>query len=918
MGRALWLNLLDGSRPTLADERGKPRTKKGRYGYGCNGCPLDKRFGIHKLLGHDRIEQRYAMLFGLSPGRDENNQGLEFVGKAGRMLWEEFGKIGLTREMFDVQNVVRCRPTKKAGNFILDRDPTKEEIAHCSAHTETALALNGGAAKLYVVFGKVAAEALLGQEYRKDRPIFWSKKLDAKVFCMLHPSYFVRGNFPEWRFETWVKQAKAVKSCLDHPGRYGWVKAQKFYTITKPNGALQLYKKLRSMAKKGVRVSVDIETTPAIEGDEKLLCVGFSWAKDRAATIVLDHKENKATPSQKAGVRKILRKILADSTIEKVFHYGSFDVDELVALLAVQTEGYYFDTIYASFLKASFQKKHGLDAISIRDYPEYAGYKDLVSGYSNYGEIPLRILALYNCADAALTKRIEIDTIDNETVDKALLRTYTRAGFTLDRMESRGPVLDEVHFKEVASVIPQKLESIVEEMRLIADDPNFNPKATEQIATVLYDRLGFEDISLESVRDDRRGGKKKEEKGRSTRAEILDLLHQKYKHPFPVLVKKFRRFEKMESTYLSNYKRSADMNGGELRTKWFLTGAATGRLRSGGSKEGEDGKVNFQNLHGSPYLQNLLVSDSEWRTVLNRGLWRNLPDELLDIDVFLALDYSQIEVRMLAESSGDPLLIQQFQEASQRSDPSDPKADIHCLVGNLLNPQWSLEFIKKTKEIRTFVKNCHFGMIFGLSPEGLYFYLKAMGVKTTPAKVADFHQKYFRKYRMVARYIDRQRAFAEKHGFVESIFHFRRMIGGDDERDTNPANQAINTPIQGAAHTFLICAMALLKLAPNQLNRLNRPIMEVHDALVWRVKLRHLPEAYRQAKFLLEKGVPQYVKRTFGRDLKVPLLSEATAGFRYGAMPDYKGEKIVPFLQEWSKKNEKVDAEMAEEYELAA
>jgi DNA polymerase-1 len=472
-------------------------------------------------------------------------------------------------------------------------------------------------------------------------------------------------------------------------------------------------------------------------------------------------------------------------------------------------------------------------------------------------------------------------------------------------MEDRGPALDHKYFKLVKKVVPKRAEDLLLKLRQMADDPEFNPASPVQCLDVIYDKLGLPVVD--------------EEEGRNTKEETLKIISAQSKHPFPQDLLDYRMYSKMDSTYLKGYKRSADMNGGELRTKWFLTGAVTGRLRSGGTKEGFKGKVNMQNLHGNPFLQNLLISDHNWRLVLEWGKrGGRIPDEILDLEIFLASDYSQVEIRMLAEVSKDKLLCKQFLDAYNSPDPTAPASDIHCLVGHALNPKWSLDFIKSDKKIRTFIKSCHFGLVYGLSENGLYFYLKGMGVDATPEMAADFHQKYFQKYKGVARYIAKMRAFGEEHGYVDTIFGFRRYISGnwDEDRETSPQNQAVNTPIQGAAHTMLLAAMALLYKKPQTYKLLKDIIMEVHDSLVFRVKLRDLPEAFQLCSRLMEKETPRFVEKLFGKTLHMPLLAEATVGFRYGAQEDYAGEKVTEFLPKWLEKNQKVEEKIRKEFKI--
>ena len=226
---------------------------------------------------------------------------------------------------------------------------------------------------------------------------------------------------------------------------------------------------------------------------------------------------------------------------------------------------------------------------------------------------------------------------------------------------------------------------------------------------------------------------------------------------------------------------------------------------------------------------------------------------------------------------------------------------------------------RKEKNLRKMVKNMHFGIIFGLGRDSLYPYvvgkIRAIDGKNadlsgiTPERLGKLFDKYFRVYRGVDRYIKRTREMAEEKGYVETIFGFRREIRQNDEsRHTYWANQAINTPIQGSAHQLLLMALALLNLKPKTYNLLQRCIMEVHDALYFRVKLKHLAEAYHQLMQLFEHDVVACAEKHFKRKLEVPILAEASAGFCMGSMIDYKGEDLESFLAGWREKQRKVEA----------
>lgn len=278
-----------------------------------------------------------------------------------------------------------------------------------------------------------------------------------------------------------------------------------------------------------------------------------------------------------------------------------------------------------------------------------------------------------------------------------------------------------------------------------------------------------------------------------------------------------------------------------------------------------------------------------------------------DLYVFLTLDYSQIEIRMLAEASKDVLLVKQLRVAGY--DSAEAKIhgkDIHCQFGNTLTG-WPIARIASDKETRRMVKEFHFSIIFGVSKTGLYKHLRAEGIKITQAQVNVFYDRYFQKYYGVARYIRHIRAAVERDGYAETLFRFRRRISAlDNLRASYWGNQAVNTPIQGSAHQLILMALALLHLKPRTYRLLQDPILEVHDELAFRVRLRNLRSAYEQGLELLQQGVKKFAAKSFGYRFSVPLVAEAEAGFCLGSLVGYTGGLIEEFLDRWRDKHKEI------------
>lgn len=294
-----------------------------------------------------------------------------------------------------------------------------------------------------------------------------------------------------------------------------------------------------------------------------------------------------------------------------------------------------------------------------------------------------------------------------------------------------------------------------------------------------------------------------------------------------------------------------------------------------------------------------------------------IPEEILDLNVFLSSDGRQIEVRALAELSRDPVMIRLFQEGAK--DRNNKNKDFHSLNGHMLTGR-SIESISSDKSLRKSIKNLIFGIIFGKAEKGMYDYVvakirEAEGAQAdlkgiTRKSIGILYKKFFSVYKGVRQFIIDQRLKAESQGYVETLFGFKRHIkqDSDDERGSYWGNQAINSPVQGTAHQFVLIAMALIDLKPKTYNHLQNIIMEIHDQLVFKVKLRYLFEAYKQIMHLFEVGAPAYAEEKFNLKLQVPIMAETEAGFSMSSMISYEGETIEEFLTKWRKKQAEVDA----------
>lgn len=964
---------IDTERPRKHGKKNPP-VKKDR---GCEGCPANKKH-VKKILG--KVKGKEIFIVCQNPGPDENEEGKELVGPSGEWLWKELKKVGIRRKDCDIQNVVRCFThdgwDDDAERYRM-RAPNKEEIHHCSIYTEKAI--EKSKAKIYLVFGQIAGKAMFGNEFKKDKRMFWSDKLQAKVYCLDHPSYFLRGA-PQNRLEEF--RASLESAAQDFKGkkavsRYAYVESQDYKGIFTEKEAKKEARKIRRAGRRGIRVSVDIEDDK-IDGERTVLVTGFCFKPGRSRIFFCDprYHGNKK-------VAKVVKDLLKDPKIPKVMQHGSYDAKRIKQLWGVDIANYHYDTQYAEFMAFPGRYSYALATIANDRFQVFSDYKTIVMpeaipkidkhsenllpknlekaplvkqyewyskrGLLSFRQLPKHKMIWYNGADCDITKRIELTTKDK--VSLPLLSIYVDCAFVLDEMEANGPWFDEEHFKKLERLYPPKLAAVERKIKQIAGDKDFNPASPPQVFKVMYEKLKLPyPFKLEK-------GEKK-----NTRKQTLEVLARKYE--FPKLLIQWRKLSKIVSTYLGSYAECAKINKGRLRTKWWLTGTRTGRLSSGGNKDETNFTVvNLQNVHGDPNLQNQLVPDKEWRKLfdavekkIRKKLYEKIGSDVLkkiyklvckiqacentkkkekllakqfkyvelirtvlknvsfddilkkygDFKVILGYDFGQIEVRVMAQIAGDKKLI------------ADCKAgDIHSRVGHAMTG-WPVEQIKKDKKTRTLTKNIHFGMLFGLSKNGVYSFIKIKDpdANITEEQCEQMYDNYFKRYKGVARFTKEIREFVADNGYVENIFGFRRPLNTADIPDDDElaafsddsggqhaywGNQALNTPVQGSAHHLMLMALRMFKHKPKKYKKLlGVPPMEVHDALKFFVKLKDLLKCIPLGHELLEKEPLRTVKKKFPKvKWKVPLEVEPEVGFRLGDVVEMpKGASIGYMLTE--------------------
>lgn len=944
--------------------------KRGKRG--CEHCPLNhlEKHGVKKIKG--KVRGHKIFIWAQSPGKEENKEGIELFGPSGQFLWQELKRVGIKRKHCDIQNVVRCWPVDEQENMwprFKMRTPTKEEVKCCSVYNEKAL--QKSKAKLHLIFGQIAGGVLLKKEFSpQTKRIFYSENMGGWVVYLDHPAYFIRmgygvdstqaPNDALKRFREDLIKAKQLLKKQDFD-KFGYIKKQRYIGVTTRKAAIAAYRELKEEGESKGHIVYDMESglvdeetesKPDDKGKYVALCCGFTTRAGKSYTFVLSKVFKVASDKALRLNHKLVKKLLQNKHIKKSAHYGVSDYLAVSSQLGYEVERYDYDTLLGEYFRDPDTKAYGLEKITERRFPDFMGYKDIrwpeaytkeyrkqIEGKKisveqagevasttqkmNLARLPWKKMVMYNGADCHVEMLVYEST--KKYVNQPLMDVYRDASFVLHRMEVEPdcqPLFDYEWNKKLRKIFEPKRKRMARKLKKVAGKyawipkrvngkidwehghrikVKFKPDSNDHLNWLIYDKWGI-------PVDTGKGGGRNVRKGTLNR---IAIRHKKVR-----IVPRYNAEKKVVTTYLVSYKKCADLNNGHLRTNWKITGTGTGRLSSGATKDKKNLKViNLQNVHGDPLIKCQIISDPRWRKLYD--YWRKHGDftkktwkKFANYLVQLGFDFSQNELREVAEQSGDRHLAEMFASGK------DPHVEVgHELTG------WDKELIAHDDRVRRVIKNMQFGIIFGLQGEGLYQYCLALGAKTTRAEVDRFHRRYFRKFPRVKWLQEHLRKFAEKHGYSLNPYGFRRNVNVKEQQEAEEAgeardgawwgNVAINTPIQSAAHHFLTMAIAILFRKPKEYRKLQRPQLEVHDALYFGVPLKYLLRCAKLGYRLMVDEPMKISEKEFGIKKKVPLSTKAKGGFRFGVHIEGIGKGDLAtewgFLNAWCRANRKLE-----------
>ncbi len=581
------------------------------------------------------------------------------------------------------------------------------------------------------------------------------------------------------------------------------------------------------------RIAFDVETTSTDAMGAKLVGISLAVTPEEGYYVPVGHHAAYAGGPQLNldVVLAALRPSLTDANVPKIGHNLKYDF-MLLARNGLRVRPLGFDTMIAEWLCDPASRNLSLKSLGwVRLGVEMTEIRELIGSGRNQktmAEVAISEVAPYAAADAAVCLRLQpVLRTEMEREQQSALFDDLEMPLVpiLADMELAGIRLDKSFLDEFAAQLEgwlAEIESTIYEQA----GREFNINSPQQLSEVLFDVLELE--PPDRTRKTASGYY-------STAASVLEELRRD--HSIVELVLEHREVAKLKSTYADALRDEINPNTGRVHTSYNQTGSVTGRLAS-----------------SEPNLQNIPI-----RTELGRQIRKAFTAG--DENVLLAVDYSQIELRVVAHISQDEAMLTAFAEDQ----------DIHATTAAAV---FGVDIGEVDAEMRRRAKAVNFGLLYGMSPYGL-----TRSTDLTLAEAEDFVEAYFERFPGMKRYLDQTREKARRDGYVETLLGRRRYFpqlkqGGppvSQQARARAEREAINAPIQGTAADIIKLAMLRLPDALDEADLSARMLLQVHDELVFEV-----PEAELEPSLSVIQGVMQSAY-----ELDVPMKTEAKYGHNW-------------------------------------
>jgi len=574
-------------------------------------------------------------------------------------------------------------------------------------------------------------------------------------------------------------------------------------------------------------ISFDTETTSTDEMTANLVGISLAVKDGEGYYIPVGHHAGTQLPLEQ--IVSALRRPLTDAHIPKIGHHLKYDFI-MLARYGIRVAPLGFDTMVAEWVIDPGSRNLGLKNLAgVRLGESMTHIEELIGTGKNQrsmADVAITEAAPYAAADAETTLRLmPVLEAELKRVPK-LWDLFVNIEIALipvlADMEMAGIALDKAFFAKFSVELTGRLAEL-EKQVYAAVGKTFNLNSTQQLSDVLFGALHLSPPDK---------GRKTASGHYSTAAGVLDEMSGQ--HPVVDMILEYRELSKLKSTYVDALPVQIHPEDGRVHTSFSQTGAVTGRLSS-----------------SDPNLQNIPT-----RTDLGRRVRRGFIAD--PGNVLLSVDYSQIELRIVAHMAGDEAMLNAFRAGQ----------DIHATTAAAI---YGVPLEAVTKEMRRHSKAINFGLIYGMSAFGL-----TRSTELTLSESQDFVEAYFKQFPGVKKYLDGIRKEAARSGYVETMLGRRRYFpnlksGLNHAMKNREEREAINAPIQGTAADIMKMAMIKIPPAMAQAGLHGKMLLQVHDELVVECPRNELNSVAGVVQDVMENAYP----------MDIPLTTEARWGMNW-------------------------------------
>jgi DNA polymerase-1 len=623
----------------------------------------------------------------------------------------------------------------------------------------------------------------------------------------------LRKQYRDLEFLTWLKELNDGPDAgqTDSAGDYQAILTEEDFDT------------LLGRLKQAELIAFDTETTSLEYMNAEVVGMSFAIEPGTAVYLPMTHDYPDA-PQQldRDWVLARLGALLEDRNIAKIGHNLKYDRNVL-ANHGIVLNGIRHDTMLESYVLNSTSSRHDLDTLAEKHLGHENIHFEDVAGKGKkqltFNQVDLALAIPYAAEDVDICLQLHNHFWPRLGQEPALQKLYQQIEIplvpVLSNIERNGVYVDATALRQQSQELAERMHEIEQAVHEAAGHP-FNLGSPKQLQTVFFEEQGLPVI-------------RKTPKGQpSTAEDVLQELALTY--DLPKLILEHRGLAKLKSTYTDKLPKQINPRTGRVHTSYHQAVASTGRLSS-----------------TDPNLQNIPIRTEAGRRI--RQAFAAPQGKLI-----LAVDYSQIELRIMAHLSGDEGLLQAFAEGR----------DIHAATAAEVFGG-SVEEVKA--EDRRAAKAINFGLIYGMSAFGL---ARQLGIQRNEAQ--EYIDRYFARYPGVRQYMESTREQAREQGYVETVFGRRLYLpdinSRNGQRRQYAERTAINAPMQGTAADIIKIAM----IRVDDWLQTSRPpammIMQVHDELVFEVDSGHEEAMAKQISQIMESSA----------ELSVPLVAEAGIG----------------------------------------